>query len=333
MSYEIKIGNAIDKLKEIEDESVDCVITSPPYYGLRDYGTGEWVGGDENCSHQRDSKRSDKTGTGHKAMNDAGHVVGDGIYKVKCPKCGAKRVDNQIGLEATPEGYIKNLVTVFREVHRTLKSTGTVWLNIGDSYWNGMGQKHDVFKKKDLMLMPHRLAIALQEDGWYVRQDIVWAKNNPMPETVKDRCTKAHEYIFLLTKKPRYFYNHNAVFEPAVNGGLRNKRTVWKMSLKPYKKAHFAVYPPKLIEHCILTTPNKVCSDCGTGYYFVNDNDLKKCDCDTNETIPAVILDPFAGSGTTGGVAEKHGRNSILIELNPEYAKLIDERIKSIVEG
>jgi len=289
MVYEIHIGNVLDKIKEIESETVDCVITSPPYYGLRNYGTTEW----------------------------------------------------QIGLEETPELYIQKMVEVFREIHRVLKPTGTVWLNIGDSYWGGKGKSnqnspkdqekrqnsknkgyhqvagkgktrptdksHDIFKPKDLMLIPHRLAIALQNDGWYLRQDIIWYKTNPMPESVKDRCTKSHEHIFMLTKSKMYYFNHeeNRVASTDKNSktkAKRNRHDVWILGTKPYKEAHFAVYPPDLIEPCVLTG------------------------CPPN----GVILDPFAGSGTTGGVAEKHGRNSILIELNPEYAKLIPERISSI---
>jgi site-specific DNA-methyltransferase (adenine-specific) len=435
MAYKVLVGSVLEKIKEIESESVDSVITSPPYFGLRDYG-----------------------------------------------------VDEQIGLEDSLEEYIGKMVEVFREVHRVLKPTGTVWLNLGDSYAgsNQIGRRDKQYggglyegkqngwesdmtrsqkrnsglKQKDLMMIPHRVAIALQNDGWYVRQDIVWAKNNPMPEAVKDRCTKAHEYIFLITKDKKYYYNHNAILEPTISQtSKKNKRSIWNVNTKPFKKAHFAVYPPELIEPCVLTTPTKVCVGCGRGYveqmivekiltleevnkikeeidddvtksmkpYSVKekefrkrviefrnlphhdiireylqkwrknaemtikevelhfgdsaghhwfekngnyptvenwwelkslfnfddsldlamtqvfyksglkgDNDyashgfVKDCNCDTDETKPAVILDIFAGSGTTGGVAEKYGRDSILIELNPEYAKLIPERIKSI---
>ena len=302
---ELYCGEVLKVLADMPDESVQCIVTSPPYFGLRDYGTGKWVGGDENCSHKRDSKRSDLTLTGHKAMNNKGHAVGDAIYKTECPRCGAVRKDNQIGLEETPEEYIQRLVEVFRELRRVLATDGIAWLNLGDSYWGGKGRSgagsakthrertsdtlqgehtylgkeggfrptdrgHEVFKQKDLCMMPHRVAIALQEDGWWVRQDIVWHKNNPMPESVRDRCTKAHEYIFMLTKSKKYYYDHMAVKEDSQDsqkgkGVKRNRRSVWKVPVFAYKGAHFATYPPKLIEPCILagTSEKGHCSKCG----------------------------------------------------------------------
>ena len=574
MSYEIKIGDVFSKLQEIDDDSVDCVVTSPPYYGLRDYGTGTWVGGNPDCEHQGEKLGNNRNFIDFegRGSNNASLETGD------CIKCGATKKDSQIGLEESPQQYIERLVEVFRDVRRVLKPTGTVWLNIADTYCS-TGKSHGL-KPKSLILIPFRLAIALQEDGWIVRQDIIWTKNNPMPESVKDRCTKAHEYIFLLTKSKRYYYNNNAILEPCVSTNtkktkskkktkygsieneskhrqgmhqqrgenlietrpllphqtdfvafmkqtpkkvlyentdikhttidhyyrndewfsyptyddwktiypflqgekenmnnlltyveiktdvvkeskknMKNKRSVWNVNTKPYKKAHFAVYPPELIEPCILTTPKLVCASCGIGYvekqqvdkiltseeveeikrsivetstkqkkpYAViekefrnqviefrnlpqhdllrtylskwrkkagltideienhfgtqaphhwfekggsyptvedflilkellgldnafdkqltqvfyksglkNENSystvaiVKDCVCETNETTKAIILDPFAGSGTTGGVAEKHGRDSILIELNPEYASFIPERIEQI---
>ena len=305
--YEVLIGDAIDQLKTLDSKSIHCCVTSPPYYSLRDYGN-----------------------------------------------------DGQIGLEPTLAEYIDKLVEVFREVKRVLRDDGTLWLNIGDSY-NGTGGaggdynkgglregqpkykgKNDMaFKRKDLMLVPHRLAIALQEDGWFVRQDIVWSKPNPMPEPAKDRCVKAHEYIFLLSKSPTYFFDHFAIQEDSVQGlthsgrdansttahygadnggntGLdnwkrklrvhgtpekRNKRSVWHSPNVPWKGAHFAVFPPTLIEPCVL-------AGCPIG---------------------GIVLDPFGGSGTTAGVALANGRNAILIELNTEYAALIPKRIEGIV--
>lgn len=226
-------GNCIETLKTIPDESVDCCITSPPYYGLRDYGTGEWIGGDPNCPHRRMSKFSEKTTTGHKQEELIGNV-GDAIYKSVCPLCGAVREDKQIGLEESPEEYIDRLVSVFREVKRILKPEGTLWVNIGDSY-NGnktgnteinkhKGAVTDSFKKKlwdgakckDLIGIPWLLAFALRNDGWYLRQDIIWHKPNPMPESVKDRCTKSHEYIFLLSKSPKYYFDYEAIQEEAI---------------------------------------------------------------------------------------------------------------------
>ena len=301
-------GDVLDKLKEIETESIQCVVTSPPYWGLRDYGS-----------------------------------------------------DGQLGLEETPELYVENMVNVFREIKRVLKDDGTCWLNLGDSYYGGgwkgaslnknsgdiqkahkgthCGEqikhdpKHPIIKTKDLVGIPWRVALALQADGWYLRQDIIWHKPNPMPESVQDRCTKAHEYIFLLTKSANYFYDADAVREPVAessigrlnqnidqqvgttranggkksNGNLkavgdiekgRNKRSVWTITTKPYKEAHFAVFPPELPELCI------------------------KAGSKEGDTV----LDPFFGSGTTGWVAQRLGRKWIGIELNAKYIKIAEKR-------
>ena len=344
-------GNSAEMLKTIPDGTVDCCVTSPPYYGLRDYGTATWVGGDPGCPHYRTSKKSDKTATGHKNMMETGRAVGDAIYKTVCPICGAVRVDNQIGLEETPDEYIDRLVTVFREVKRVLRDDGTLWLNIGDSYC-GTGDKGnykdpknpegrngqavaknkriDGIKSKDMIGIPWMLAFALRDDGWYLRQDIIWHKPNPMPESVRDRCTKSHEYIFLFSKKPKYYFDSDAIRENAkpdnsvrdrdhtkLNntpgrtrmGGLktnhytkRNKRDVWKVATRPYKEAHFATFPEQLIEPCILagSRPN------------------------------GIVLDPFFGSGTTGVVAEKFGRRYIGIELNEEYVELAKKRLNGV---
>lgn len=298
------------------DESIQSVITSPPYYGLRDYGTGKWIGGDVNCPHKRTTKigKTVKTITGHQGMYDQGSVVGDAIYKSVCPKCGAVRSDEQLGLEETPELYISSLVSVFAEVHRVLRNDGTVWVNLGDTYG----------KEKGLIGIPWKFAFAMQEFGWYLRQDIIWHKPNPMPESVKDRCTKAHEYIFLFSKNKSYYFDNEAIKEPCKypnddrgsrgdarrgtkmnsmsgkNGLKKNKRSVWTVSTKPYKKAHFATYPIDLIEPCVLAS-------CPPQRY---------------------ILDPFAGAGTTGLVAKMHNRHSVMIELNPDYKELIEERIQ-----
>ena len=319
-------GNVFDKLKDIEKESIQCVVTSPPYWGLRDYGTAVWEGGDESCNHiEQKCLASDK----NKLSGGRGDRTRETIsmqYKSVCKKCGAKRKDQQLGLEKTPEEFVKNLVNVFREIKRVLKDDGTVWLNLGDSYGD----------EKQLIGIPWRVAFALQSDGWYLRQDIIWHKPNPMPESVKDRCTKAHEYIFLLTKSAKYYYDADAIKEPVsensikraeygwhcdrpstknasmngkgihtkkmgnrfVNKEGRNKRSVWKINTQPYKEAHFAVFPEKIPELCIKA----------------------------GSRVGDTVLDPFFGSGTTGYVAQRLQRKWIGIELNPEYIKIAEQR-------
>lgn len=263
------------------DESVNCCVTSPPYWGLRDYGA-----------------------------------------------------DGQIGMEQTPEEYVQHITEVFREVRRVIREDGTLWLNLGDSYANDNNRKRvgrekrvSGLKPKDLVGIPWRVAFALQADGWYLRSDIIWHKLNPMPESVTDRPTKGHEYVFLMAKSGRYYYDAAAIAEPCggFNGstfttgktaearqGLaaigqgertepteRNKRTVWSIATHPFPEAHFAVYPPSLIEPCILAGSPK----------------------------GGVVLDPFAGSGTTGMVALRHGRSFIGVELNPTYCEMARRRI------
>jgi len=371
VSVRILTGDCRDVLKTLPDESVHCVVTSPPYWGLRDYG-----------------------------------------------------VAGQLGLESTPQEYVERMVAVFREVRRVLRDDGTLWLNLGDSYnayngnagpssgfsagsaadtqrpklASGHGLRTNSLKPKDLVGIPWRVAFALQADGWYLRQDIIWAKPNPMPESVRDRCTKAHEYLFLLAKSERYYFDAEAIQEPfaessiarleqpgleqqagsdrvpgKTNGPMkavgrhlpgnkthkgttayeqgaeehrtkaglvayaerqraaapasyrgstftkgktasvkptvgqgdrveaagRNKRSVWTVTTQPFKEAHFATFPPALIEPCILAG----CPEGGT------------------------VLDPFGGAGTTGLVADRLGRNAILIELNPSYAEMARKRI------
>lgn len=331
MSVRILVGDVIDMLATLDSESVHCVVTSPPdlYWGLRDYG-----------------------------------------------------VEGQIGLEPTPDAFIEKMVAVFREVRRVLRKDGTLWVNIGDSYSHGGCGSRDPerwpkqsrndhhathskvqtgLKPKDLIGIPWMLAFALRADGWYLRQEIIWHKPNPMPESVRDRCTKAHEHIFLLSKSERYFFDAEANKEP-VNGGaharksqkmpdgwdttpgahgsfhrdgrekgrpagvtpksalpgsgikanesfhaavsdlvdIRNKRSVWTIATQPYADAHFATFPEELPETCI------------------------KAGCPAGGTV----LDPFGGAGTTGLVADKLGRNAVLIELNPEYAAMAERRIR-----
>ncbi len=333
--------------------------------GLRDYGTAKWQGGDPNCDHKVGRFESPCSEKQKSNNGSAGHQA-SGV----CPHCGAIRIDDQIGLEPTPDEYVAKMVQVFREVKRVLKDDGVLWLNIGDSYAgnsaggeagqnlakladrfapnknprnpnrqdNGSvihGSKHVPYgmKQKDLIGIPWMVAFALRADGWYLRSDIIWSKPNPMPESVKDRPTKAHEYVFLLSKSQKYYYDNEAIAEPSIHAGEcitnnaenkngqmgqygatrggffkdggvivkdnRNKRTVWTINTQPFKGAHFAVMPEKLVEPCVLA----------------------------GSRVGDVILDPFAGSGTVGVVAQKHGRAFIGIELNPEYVKLAEARL------
>jgi DNA modification methylase len=379
-------GDCIEVLKTLEAGSVQCVVTSPPYYGLRDYGTARWEGGDLGCDHAE--KRGGNGSASTKQVTSAG--TQDYQYKDVCRKCGAIRVDNQIGLEETPEAYVEKMVQVFQEVRRVLADDGTLWLNLGDSYagsgkgtgdtktnnkQNGasrgvrIGSVHGEsghtsgvtpppgYKAKDLLGIPWMIAFALRADGWYLRSDIIWHKPNPMPESVTDRPTKAHEYIFLLTKSAKYFYDAEAIQEPSVdqdriklpgsepksqnpnrtdndmaervrekyknlqyngqkprtmhekrlNGEeytslVRNKRSVWTVATKPYPEAHFATFPPDLIEPCILA----------------------------GSRPGDTVLDPFNGSGTTGAVSIKHHRNYTGIDLNPDYIKLTNRRLAKV---
>ena len=347
MNIDIYIGNCLETLQKMDDQSVNTCITSPPYWGLRDYGTAEWVGGDQNCDHK--VGRETRGGLSDKQKTTKGSFGDEAIKNNQpCPKCGAIRKDNQLGLENTPEEFVENLVNVFKEVKRVLKDDGTVWLNLGDSYSSGgrttttnqtlRGDKNygvtrpkpsEGIKPKDLIGIPWRVALALQADGWYLRQDIIWHKPNPMPESVRDRCTKAHEYIFLLSKNVKYYFDYESIKEDAVNAGnksasfkgrqggaeyhakgggigadekiydKRNKRSVWTVTTKPFKGAHFATFPMDLIEPCVLAG----CPEGGT------------------------VLDPFGGSGTTAIVANKHNRNAVLCELNEEYVGIAKERI------
>ena len=261
----IYLGDNIETLKSLPDASVDCCITSPPYYGLRDYGTGTWVGGDPDCPHYV-TRKHDSTSTGHKSMAESAGAlgaVGGEIYKSVCPKCGAVREDKQVGLEESPEEYIDRLVTIFREVKRVLKDEGTLWVNIGDSYngykGNANGEYFDSpyvgghgfhpsreggyglecknLKPKDLIGIPWMLAFALRKDGWYLRQDILWAKPNPMPESVKDRCTKSHEYIFLLSKSPKYYFDYKSIQEEAET--KPHRRETWSPNVDIYDNSKY----------------------------------------------------------------------------------------------
>lgn len=270
MTYKLKQGDCLEVLKSLPDNSIQCCITSPPYYNLRDYD-----------------------------------------------------IDGQVGREESPKEYIKKLVDIFSEVRRILKDTGTVWINIGDTWAanrtyqvpstkggakyseaqgnGGTGSKvPNGMKSKDLIGIPWMLAFALRDAGWYLRQDIIWQKPNAMPESVKDRCVKSHEHIFLLTKSKTYYFDYEAIKEDTKSGEKRSKRDVWSINTKPLKESHIAPYPTELVEPCILAS--------------TKENDW--------------IIDPFGGSGTTSVVCELLNRNSLLIELNPEYVKIAKERIE-----
>lgn len=343
---EIICGDTLTTLKKLPDASANVCVTSPPYWGLRDYQTATWVGGDSNCKHKKPTRQGK---TGQRASRTTGH---DDFYSIVCARCGARRVDKQLGLEATPEEYISKMVAVFSEVKRVLRDDGTCWINIGDSYAGpacnnrggmskiGGGQKDkdgaalfsgrkgtvEGLKAKDLVGIPWMLAFALRESGWYLRQDIIWAKPNPMPESVRDRCTKAHEYLFLLSKQRSYYYNAEAIKEPGAEpnrnryeriggknghtvrhseGGMiscskkRNKRSVWMVTPQPYRGAHFAVFPLALVEPCILA---------GSPRY-------------------GTVLDPFCGSGRAAIASLLNSRSFIGIDLSPKYCRMARRHI------
>jgi DNA modification methylase len=392
-TYRVIEGDALKVAQGLPSESVQTVVTSPPYFGLRSYGTQQraW-GGRQECTHvwgenlpARHPGQVPQSITRENTVAAAQNAP-TGSF---CQECGAWRGD--FGLEPTPELYIEHLVDIFRAVRRILRDDGTLWLNLGDTYWGGKGQsgsggkeyqqrrsenglsfstpeahvggkgktkpqdgRHEIIKPKDLIGIPWMAAFALRADGWYLRSDIVWHKPNPMPESIEDRPTRAHEFIFLLTKAPRYFYDHKAIqevavtsaedkasqsfgapggkvasntfaksqsgkkWEPQMGGGgngfkghsgnskadgttyvMRNKRDVWSVTTRPFPEAHFATFNPELITPCVLAGARE------------------------GDTV----YDPFTGSGTTGLVALRHGRNFIGSELNPEYAAMARRRI------
>ena len=261
----IIIGDARTELTKLGSGIFQCCITSPPYWGLRDYG-----------------------------------------------------IEGQIGAEAKLDDYIRDLVSVFAEVRRSLSDDGTLWLNIGDSYTSGGRTWRDADKKnpargmdyraptpeglkpKDLIGVPWKVAFALQADGWYLRSDIIWHKNNGLPESVKDRPSRVHEYVFLLSKSERYLYEHEAVKEAAVNGRKRNCRSVWTINTEPFYGAHFATFPCELVTRCLLAGSKE----------------------------GSLVLDPFFGSGTVGEICQQFGRRFVGIELNPEYVEIAERRLK-----
>jgi len=321
----IHVGDCIEQMRNIPDESVDTVITSPPYWGLRDYGGDGRVWGNRYCdregvifpNHEWEgyTRPSENTRKNNNSLQ-LKSAYWEPQEQAFCKHCDAWF--GQLGLEPTHEQYVKNMVKVFDEVKRILKPEGTLWLNLGDSYCAGSrksnvgqtmhegdertlptqmrNQASGSLKGKDLVGIPWKVALALREAGWWLRQDIIWAKPNCMPESVKDRCTKNHEYMFLLTKSAHYYFDHEAIKE---GENKRNKRSVWWVSPKPFAEAHFAVFPIDLIEPCVLA----------------------------GSPVGGTVFDPFGGSGTTAIAAIKHGRNAILTELSPDYVKIAEKRI------
>lgn len=502
-------GNSLEKLKLLPDNSIDCCVTSPPYYGLRDYGTATWVGGDKDCDHSK-SFDIDKDLSGCKNGQENGYAA-KRTEKVQCKKCGATRKDDQIGIEQTPQEYVQKLVALFEEVRRVLKPTGTLWLNLGDSYAGGGGasghtaetknlgaktQKYGAVKSggktyglkpKDLIGIPWMVAFALRDAGWYLRSSIIWNKPNPMPESVTDRPSKAHEDIFLFSKSRQYYYDAVAIRtnpteatiqrmsqqietqkgssrvpgktngpmkavgpgknvrpgvdtkggnqgnkkgipalpdrdgsgtpyanmtkeEQQANGANKksvwsvednlstwkwmfanfpkelvqpiydqymedsfNNTDIWSVSTKPFKESHFATFPEDLVVDMIKagTSEYGCCAGCGKPYERITKPAFevshtgatesaydekstagrlaklrqaareqgmeysgqkittsweRTCKCETNEIVPAIVLDPFDGARTTRIVARKLGRDGIGIELNPDYIKIGDKR-------
>ena len=324
--FTIRTGDALEELRKVRDGSVHCVVTSPPYWGLRDYGTGDWIGGDLECNHRSGIPRQDHSHGARKASRGTqGSSAASAPPQLQtCGKCGATRRDQQLGLEPTPTEYVARLVEVFEEVRRVLRDDGVCWLNLGDSYVtrnNGpqgqdSGHAQDRYrcahglrsagrpeglKHKDLVGVPWMVAFALREAGWYLRAEVIWWKSNPMPESILDRPTKAHEQLFLLTKSASYFYDAHAIAEPAVTGdtrrpyapgtvdkrgnghdrgggtqrdgdtNTRNIRSVWKIPTRPFRGAHFAVFPPTIPERCILagTSEHGACAQCGAPWVRV----------------------------------------------------------------
>ena len=356
-------GNCLDILPTLEPASVQCCVTSPPYWGLRDYGTATWDGGAAGCEHKQSND------TLERQFSAASTLVGTTTRQKESAKaryrchCGARRIDSQLGLESTPAEYIANMVRVFREVWRVLEDDGTLWLNIGDSYAGYHGNSKAAYeeassnkngyfenqrsttvgigglKPKDLCGIPWRLAFALQADGWYLRSDIIWAKPNPMPESVTDRPTKSHEYIFLLTKQERYFYDAASIKEPlspeTVSDRLRRKNGTIKGARITDAKYTGQGYVrndkgnpcgengDSRNKRTVWTVATQPYSE---AHFATFPEDLIKPCILAGSRIGDTVLDPFAGSGTVGEVCTGLGRKSVLIELNPEYIEMIKIR-------
>jgi len=429
-------GDALSLLRQLPEACVQCCVTSPPYYGLRDYNTQPQIwDGEKTCEHEwgetlRTPWANEVAGPNGRVKNVEASRERPKETGPFCQRCGAWR--GSLGLEPTPELYVQHLVTIFREVRRVLRPDGTCWLNIGDSYAGSWGSyapggikgeqrprteerwerraytdttflppnaRAEGFKSKDLMMIPAKVAMALQSDGWYLRSQIIWHKTNCMPESVEDRPTNSHEYIYLLAKSEHYYYDAVAIAEPASRAGeigvfggqkgsnhvtpihdpnyrngheqwgrvhhqgpTRNKRSVWTVPTKPFSEAHFATFPVKLVEPMILAGSSpKACEHCGSPWERVIEREgttstevakqkgysekreaggervtqttgwQPSCTCLHNSgTGHSVVLDPFAGAGTTLLVASELQRDYLGLELNSEYVQLIEKRIGTV---
>ena len=392
----------------LPDASVHCVVTSPPYWGLRDYGLGQWEGGDAECGHKpRHTVAQSSTLGGGKSSTS--HQQ-EGWTSGACAHCGAVQQAVGIGLESTLGEWVANIVAVMCGVRRALRDDGTVWLNLGDSYSSGAssgfragsgradgivtdasprnrnGVNFPGLAPKNLIGQPWRVAFALQDDGWILRSAIVWHKPNPMPESVTDRPTGSYEMVFLMTKQGRYFYDAEAVRAPSgrdhgmdgkpdAGNGTANARNVWTIPTQGRPDAHFATFPDELPRRCILagTSEHGVCGECGAPWARVVKSELLKktgpkptqrarnadaldagssramyghvgggnrlitqtlgwrpaCACDA-DVVPATVLDPFVGSGTTVAVAQALGRRGVGLDLNPEYLAIAAKRIGAV---
>ncbi len=369
------VGDALEVLRTLPDESVQCCVTSPPYWGLRDYGTGRWEGGAGECDHTRLNPREDHSHGQYLGTRDrqAASIANASPQLQVCRRCGARRVDRQIGLERTPEEYVSTIVDVCREVRRVLSTNGTLWLVLGDSYAaspkgnpqslsggltnqgrasqraNAMDRALNKLagsnlKPKDLVGIPWRVAFALQADGWYLRSDIIWSKPNPMPESVTDRPSKAHEYVFLFSKSQRYFYDAGAVRETDAEEGRhqtakrrdqRRRRKVAPVAGRGQSSKGIDGGEIKST-HEMRTNRNgrnarsvwTIATNPYPRAHFATFPPELAARCIKAGTKPSdTVLDPFGGSGTTASVATGLGRNAIHIDLNPKYLDLAIERI------